>query len=209
MAKKHTVDWNKVDEFLAGLETTEKHEIEVRREAIPLVFVPGIMGTHLRRPGTDGKGEDADELPNLRWSTDTGWMLSNLIFACSDGARRRSLLVGTPDQSFDPNYLEVDEDSPPGDGFRGIMEDYHKFLKVLREHDWGLLSKYFVLPVYAVGYNWSDDVKNAGTYLAKRIDAIIEESRKVTGLCEKVILISHSMGGLVTRTASEISGAQG
>ena len=54
MAKKHTVDWNKVDEFLAGLETTEKHEIEVRREAIPLVFVPGIMGTHLRRPGTDG-----------------------------------------------------------------------------------------------------------------------------------------------------------
>ena len=55
MAKKHTVDWNKVDEFLAGLETTEKHEIEVRREAIPLVFVPGIMGTHLRRPGTDGR----------------------------------------------------------------------------------------------------------------------------------------------------------
>ena len=209
MAKKHIVDWNKVDEFLAGLETTEKHEIQVRREAIPLVFVPGIMGTHLRRPGTNGEGEDADGLPNLRWSTATEWMLSNLIFARSNGARRRRLVVGTPEQSFNPKYLEVDEDSPPGDGFRGIMEDYHKFLKVLREHDWGLLNKYFVLPVYAVGYNWSDDVKNAGAYLAKRIDAIIEESRKVTGLCEKVILISHSMGGLVTRTASEISGAQG
>lgn len=207
MPKKHQVDWNKVDEFLAGLDTKETHEIEVRREAIPLVFVPGIMGTHLRRPGTNGEGE-ADGFPNLRWSTATGWMLSNLIFAGSDGAYRRRLIVGKPHETFNPDYLEVDEDSPPGDGWRGIMEDYHFFLKLLRKHDWGDLDKYFVFPVYAVGYNWTDDVKNAGTYLAKRIDKIIEESRAITGLCEKVIVITHSMGGLVSRTASELCGAR-
>ncbi len=207
MPKKHQVDWNKVDEFLAGLETKETHEIEVRREAIPLVFVPGIMGTHLRRPGTNGEGE-ADGFPNLRWSTGTWWVLSNLAFARSDGAYRRRLIVGKPHQSFNPDYLEVDEDSPPGDGWRGIMEDYHIFLDILRKHDWKELDKYFVFPVYAVGYNWTDDVKTAGTYLAKRIDNIIEESRKITGLCEKVILISHSMGGLVSRTASELCGAK-
>jgi hypothetical protein len=207
MPKKHQVDWNKVDEFLAGLETKETHEIEVRREAIPLVFVPGIMGTHLRRPGTNGEGE-ADGFPNLRWSTGTWWVLSNLAFARSDGAYRRRLIVGKPHQSFNPDYLEVDEDSPPGDGWRGIMEDYHIFLEILRKHDWKELDKYFVFPVYAVGYNWTDDVKSAGTYLAKRIDNIIEESRKITGLCEKVILISHSMGGLVSRTASELCGAK-
>lgn len=207
MPKKHQVDWHKIDEFLAGLETKETHEIEIRREAIPLVFVPGIMGTHLRRPGTDGQGE-AGGMPNLRWSTATGWVLSNLVFARSNGAYRRRLIVGKPSQSFNPDFLEVDEDSPPGDGWRGIMEDYHIFLKILRDYDWKGLDKYFVFPVYAVGYNWTDDVMSAGTYLAKRIDKIIEESRNITGLCEKVILISHSMGGLVSRTASELCGAQ-
>lgn len=180
MAKKHTVDWNKVDEFLAGLETTEKHEIEVRREAIPIVFVPGIMGTHLRRKGSDPEGKQ-DGLPNLRWNPSSGsWAFKNLVG--EDGAARRRLIVGNPTENFDPNYLEVDEASPVGDGWHGIMTNYQKFLKVLREHDWGLLNKCFVFPVYAVGYNWTDDVTNGGKYLAKRIDEIIEESTKVTGL---------------------------
>ncbi|MFN0101336.1 MAG: lipase family alpha/beta hydrolase [Bryobacteraceae bacterium] len=206
---EHIVEWNKVDEFLAGLDTKRHHKIQVRREAIPLVFVPGIMGSHLRRKGLPRDGEDKDGIPNLRWSTDTGWVLSNLALPGPDGAKRRRMMIGTPQQTFNPDYLEVDEAKPPHDGFQGIMKAYHEFLEKLRaKSDWEGLEKYFVFPVYAVGYNWMDDVHRAGKYLADRIDAIIAESKKVTGLCEKVILITHSMGGLVSRSASELNGAQ-
>ena len=46
----------RLDKSVSGLETDVEHEIRVEREAIPLVFVPGIMGSRLRRAGTDGKG---------------------------------------------------------------------------------------------------------------------------------------------------------
>ena len=65
--KKHIVPWHEVDRYLAGLETTEHHCIEVQREAIPLIFLPGIMGTHLRLAGTDGTGKK-DGVPNMRWN---------------------------------------------------------------------------------------------------------------------------------------------
>ncbi|HEU0124123.1 MAG TPA: hypothetical protein VFQ91_26565 [Bryobacteraceae bacterium] len=207
MAKKHVVDWHKVDQPFTGLETNVAHEIEVRREAIPLIFVPGIMGTHLRRPGTDGKGE-ANGLPNLRWNpSELGWTWDNLIGM--DAEWRRRLIVGEPDEDFRPDYLEPDEDTPPGNGFRGIMTDYHKFLTPLRTQDWGEFKKIFEFPVYACGYNWTADVRDAAAALLQRIDAIIEEGRAVTGFCEKVILISHSMGGLVCRTASEVLNGRG
>ncbi|MCX6585728.1 MAG: hypothetical protein NTX13_04000 [Acidobacteria bacterium] len=202
MANKQQVDWFKVGMPFDNLETNAVHEIEVRREAIPLIFVPGIMGSHLRRPGTDGKGEN-NGLPNLRWNpSELGWTWDNLIG--KDAEWRRRLIVGEPDENFRPDYLEPDNDNPYGNGFRGIMTDYHKFLTPLRTQDWGDFKKIFELPVYAFGFNWTDDVRNAASKLLERIDTIIEEARRVTGLCEKVILLSHSMGGLVCRTASEV-----
>jgi len=206
MAKKHLVHWHDVDRFLEGLETTQRHDIEVQREAIPLVFVPGIMGTHLRRTGTDGTGE-ADDLPNMRWNpSGTGWVLSNLVFA--DGAERRRLIVGAPEERFRADYLEPDEANPPGDGWRGIMTAYHIFLERLRAHDWGHLSKFFVFPVYALGFNWSADIKASAPLRLKRIEEIIKESAEVTGYCRKVILITHSMGGILARSISELAGGR-
>jgi hypothetical protein len=203
MGKKRQVEWFKLDVELGDLETAVEHDVEVCREAIPLIFVPGIMGTHLRRPGTNGEGDDSTGLPNLRWNpSGTWWTIKNLIGRGPE--RRRRLIVGTPDDNFHPDYLEVDNDTPPGDGFRGIMTDYHKFLNPLREQKWGELEKVFTFPVYACGFNWSADVRDGARKLLERIDQIIDEARAITGFCEKVILISHSMGGLVCRTASEV-----
>jgi hypothetical protein len=70
------------------------------------------------------------------------------------------------------------------------------------------LGKIFEFPVYACGYNWTDDNANSGARLAARIQEIIQEAKQVTGLCQMVILITHSMGGLVARWASEQAGAQ-
>jgi pimeloyl-ACP methyl ester carboxylesterase len=119
------------------------------------------------------------------------------------------MLIG---DHFDPGFLEVINEKPPkgyiGDGFDGIMGDYCDFLNLLKANNWGPLGKIFEFPVYAVGYNWTDDNEKSGILLAARIVEIIAEAKAVTGLCEKVILITHSMGGLVARAASKLSQAE-
>lgn len=203
MAKIRDIPWWKADQLIDDLGTDEKHDIRIQREAIPLVFVPGIMGTRLRKTGTRGKEKKEEGgLPNLRWDPSSpAWMV--MKFGRKPPSVRKSMLIG---ESFKSNYLEVANDEPVEDGFSGIMEDYwKKFLntEVLKKRKWGPVSKIFEFPVYAVGYNWTDDAKEAGIILAKRIKGIIEEAKAVTGICEKVILITHSMGGLVARWAVE------
>jgi hypothetical protein len=206
MAKRKMVKWYDIDKTIPGLETDVEHEICVQREAIPLVFVPGIMGTCLRRTGTDGKGKDANGLPNMRWNPSSSlWMLWNV--SGTSGADRRAMLVGP---QFDPDYLEPANTNPPGDGFGALMDDYcDDLLKPLKKHDWGALGRIFEFPVYAVGYNWTDSAARSGEKLASRITEIIAEANAIVGFCEKVILITHSMGGLVSRWASERAGAAG
>lgn len=64
----------------------------------------------------------------------------------------------------------------------------------------------FRMPVYACGYNWlaSNDV--AGGELAKRIKAVIAENNLHGGKCEQVLLVTHSMGGLVARHCQTLPG---
>jgi pimeloyl-ACP methyl ester carboxylesterase len=206
MAETRTVKWDKADQMVSGLKTDIEHVIRVQREAIPIIFVPGIMGSRLRRSGTNGQGNGADGLPNLRWDPGSAWFMLN-NYSGESGQHRKRMLVG---DAFSSSYLEVDNSNPVGDGFRGIMGDYSdKFLAPLKQRDWGPLGKIFEFPVYAFGYNWTDSNENCGKKLAARIQEVIKEAKQVTGLCEKVILITHSMGGLVARWASEVAGAQG
>lgn len=200
-----TIPWKDADKPIPGLATDIEHHLQIQHEAIPLVFVPGIMGTCLRLQGTDGTGF-TNSLPNMRWNPSSmSWMLKYMSGA--SGAKRKEMLVGV---RFFPNYLEPNNSSPVGDGFIALMDDYaKKFLTPLKTHDWGALSKIFEFPVFAVGYNWTDSAESGGEKLAQRIKDIIAEAQKTIGLCEKVILITHSMGGLVGRSASELSKAHG
>jgi len=206
---KQCLDWDKLNDTIKGLDTDIEHVGEVQREAIPLVFLPGIMGSVLRRSGTTGEGKGTDGLPNMRW--DPGdpkfmwWQYSGV-----DGATRRRMVVGPSGDEFDEGFLKVHNTNPEGDGFQGVSKStYHPFLAFLRNQShWGPLTNLFEFPVYAIGYNWSDTNKNNGKKVAKRIDDIIAEAKSVTGKCEKVILITHSMGGLVGRSATLLWGAK-
>lgn len=64
-------------------------------------------------------------------------------------------------------------------------------------------------PVYACGYNWLDTNLNAATDLATRITEIIGKNNKGYYTCSQVILVTHSMGGLVARACSELKGMRG
>jgi pimeloyl-ACP methyl ester carboxylesterase len=78
-------------------------------------------------------------------------------------------------------------------------------LEKLSEAEVSLSYKY-QLPVHAVGYNWLQSNADSALRLARQIDAIIDGYRKRRYRCEKVIVVTHSMGGLVARHCSEVLG---
>jgi hypothetical protein len=63
-------------------------------------------------------------------------------------------------------------------------------------------------PVYACGYNWLDDNAIAATRLKGRIDEVIKANNQSNYMCEQVLLVTHSMGGLVARKCSMLPGMQ-
>lgn len=54
-------------------------------------------------------------------------------------------------------------------------------------------------PVHAIGYNWLRSNRSSGEQVAKRITALMKRYETQGFQCEKVILVTHSMGGLVAR----------
>jgi hypothetical protein len=54
-------------------------------------------------------------------------------------------------------------------------------------------------PVHAMGYNWLQSNVESARILGGRIKRLIDDYRKKGFICEKVIVVTHSMGGLVGR----------
>jgi len=65
------------------------------------------------------------------------------------------------------------------------------------------------LPVYACGYNWLDDNAVAARRLGERIETIIAANNNANFRCEQVIVVTHSMGGLVARACQQLDGMAG
>jgi pimeloyl-ACP methyl ester carboxylesterase len=61
-------------------------------------------------------------------------------------------------------------------------------------------------PVYAFGYNWLASNKDAAELLNVRIEQVIKENNVGQTKCSKVILVTHSMGGLVARACCRLPG---
>jgi len=61
-------------------------------------------------------------------------------------------------------------------------------------------------PIYAFGYNWLASNMDAAKSLAGRVQKVIDENN-VGGLkCRQVIIVTHSMGGLVARACAQMPG---
>lgn len=58
-------------------------------------------------------------------------------------------------------------------------------------------------PVYAFGYNWLQSNETSAARLRERIESIIASWIGVTHICTKVMLITHSMGGMVARACAK------
>ncbi|WP_311775710.1 acetyltransferase [Enterobacter sp. Y17] len=234
-------------------------------KAIPVIFLPGVMGTNLM--GTDeGKENDI-------WRGDSlGGVF--LKWARKDGTERRELLNPDTTKVDDRGDINQTIYSPISDdgklfttrrerGWGEVLSfSYGKFLSVLQGallDDWqqdlvnygksapdkkGVLSQLvgkslsggkdaeitgesvmtqeelnhfqnFLFPVHVYGYNWLQDNKTSAEGLVAFIDRMIKLYNNHCGHGmpfppgqEKVIIVTHSMGGLVARYASQVSGAK-
>ena len=220
---------------------------------IPVIFVPGIMGSNL-------KVKDDEE---------TAWRLDAIAgIPVVLAASMMGLNPGERQKLLDPTKVEVDYRGNVPEQLVGTV--YHQ--DIYRERGWGsvgessymsflldleialnpenfratyktflnefktttpaderadLLSRYGLYkafkpitddqikrftkaryPVHAFGYNWLDDNAKAAAKLKDYIAHTIQSYNNDLSRCEQVIIITHSMGGLVARYCSEVLGAK-
>jgi len=218
------IDWPQLLKPMPGVKTNFFNRIRVRREVIPIIFVPGIMGSRLKQ----STGESV-------WDPDRAIMCMLIKYGgwWNTPAQRKRMLIGN---SFKPEFLMVNENDrrhnkrfwrsydPWRDkrGWGGVFwGSYGGFLDKLQNYRWEvpvrsrgeerlkeLAGHCFEFPVHAFGYNWTDTNHNSGSKLAKKITAIKDEYKSKGRLCKYVILVTHSMGGLVARSACKLYGAE-
>ncbi len=216
---------------------------------IPVIFIPGIMGSNLKivnevkkvgkkrdaiawRPDLAG-ASDASQWASTRQLTldakntvvDTRCTvdgkskvspMSGMSMKCAESRGWGSVFWGSYGDVL--RYLESNLNLPCfyepskdkvliNSAFRtlldtGITLPGQPPLK-LRLSDIEHMSEYW-FPVHAFGYNWLQSNEDAGIALSREITRIIgfyQKKLRYPGACQKVILITHSMGGLVSRAA--------
>ena len=134
---------------------------------------------------------------NLFYLKFLDWLEHTLNFACKDTTRK-----GLPDNVVLANVRHWHAgDHPLGTPVQGDVPR-------LSDADIDRLLRYHN-PVHAFGYNWLQSNKASGEALKKYIDEVIQSYKAQGKTCEQVILVTHSMGGLVARAACKLHGAQG
>jgi pimeloyl-ACP methyl ester carboxylesterase len=209
----NTIDihWTEIFNPISGLKTDVFNLIRIDREVIPIIFVPGIMGSRLKNK-SENKVWDPD---------DTGFMFKNYGKYNVTASMRKSLVIG---KQFGSDYLQVSNDDIEHNkkfddindtcraerGWGGIFwSSYGDLLIALQNHQWEEPEKHcFEFPVHAFGYNWTDDSFKTGKELEREIHEIIDGYKARKRHCKYVILVSHSMGGLVCRSACNLHGAE-
>ncbi|KEY58896.1 triacylglycerol lipase [Serratia sp. DD3] len=87
--------------------------------------------------------------------------------------------------------------------------EYSRYAEALTEQDLKVLD-YYHFPVHAMGYNWLGSNIDSAKRLKNYIDSLLKKYREapMKYQCNKVILVTHSMGGLVARYYSEVLGGR-
>jgi len=212
-----SIDWSALFKPIEGLQCGDglSNRLEIEREVIPIIFVPGIMGSRLRN--VDGKKV---------WDPDAAWfMLKRYGLVSVDAAERKALTIGG---RFEKDYLSVMEDDETHNknfrsdedagrvkrGWGGVSwSSYGPFLEALQtkgdDNDWTEPIRHcFEFPVHAHGYNWTASNADSGKKLAQNINDVIAHYQANGRMCRQVILVTHSMGGLVARAACKLHGAE-
>lgn len=187
---------------------------------VPIIFVPGVMGSRLERlggksssmwgvleksmstsrvlniPGTEFANSAA--LDRL-WDPDSASFMAFLALLSSRKKADILNAVTNPAQVMTkpskPGLITTQEIAR---GWAGVLWTYYgKFLTALQKEKWELDSNNVGGNVYAFGYDWRQNNAVSAIELRQFIKKVLEKEKHA----EKVILVTHSMGGLVSRYA--------
>ncbi len=86
--------------------------------------------------------------------------------------------------------------------FRGAFECVHDVVPNQEEIHKAVCCRY---PVHAMGYNWTQSNLQSAKDVLTQIEACIRSYQEQGCQCDQVILVTHSMGGLVGRIASGLN----
>lgn len=230
-----------------GLEMVEKKKnakaiiYKTPDRVIPVVFLPGVMGSNLMSKEKDGDLIwRLDSIPGtLVWTTRGPAQRGKLLdpsntFVDPRGAvqeenmKERRLFGSRTDRGWgEVGYMsygdflpwlqkvlndndEKQENQQTGNGkltAREKLENYNLNAEVGETNlttDEVNTSYKYLFPVHAAGYNWLASNSESAKNLSIRITKIINDYHSRGMKCEKVILVTHSMGGLVARHYSEM-----
>jgi len=178
-----------------------------RGRATPIIMIPGVMGSRVEFPAFNDKW-DPDSVRNmLGWSGTTADRAAQILDGrgasvgqvMSDSIGWEGSLVNiwrAVDPAQDPFFYGRQR------GWGGAAKDFYRKLLVALEarYNSGVYTP-GQHPVYAFGYDWRKSNANSGALLARRVRYVLQKHGAA-----KVILVTHSMGGLVARAACSASG---
>ncbi|WP_415919325.1 esterase/lipase family protein [Tateyamaria sp. SN6-1] len=195
--------------------------------ALPIVFVPGIMGSRLRRRGGPLVWDPDNSIDWNPFAESQGSLAAN---ALSGASAKRRALVGAPGQPHTSRYLQVDRGVVGGSltqeridrGWGGVFQgSYLGFLTWMdmtaQQPASGQVPRgchAVRYEVFAHPYNWTDDNRTSAQGLARTVaQAVADTTAKWAHMPEvrilKPVLVTHSMGGLVARAYTQIRGGAG
>lgn len=196
---------------------------------IPVIFVPGVMGSNLKGKGTNGASVwHADSLQTMsawlrRGPRTRKELLRPDLTDLDDAGAVEEMAAQHPEELLRRGWGEVAAMSygPFLVWLEDALNDFHVARSGLRSQLVGRvleaekgeqaltsdevgLSYRYRFAVHACGYNWLESNAVSAERLRARIIEVITRYRKERKRCEKVILVTHSMGGLVARHCSEV-----
>jgi pimeloyl-ACP methyl ester carboxylesterase len=225
---------------------------------VPVIVVPGIMGTNLRAAKNPAAHPNAALKPGEKaWRPPNGpgeSMMAVYEWKNRNAGLRQRILNGKTLEVDDRGDIHLSPDARSyGTTESEVRERYwgevhwdsygkllfnlqvrlnHTFemdamdnVRVLCRHwrdvlscdpgRWGVrtietltekeLEKHagYYFPVYACGYNWLESCEESAKRLRQRIEDTITFWTKRKRKCDKVILVTHSMGGLIARACAK------
>jgi pimeloyl-ACP methyl ester carboxylesterase len=197
---------------------------------IPVVFVPGVMGTNLMDPisqapvwlvngtwsvlkdwGSRGPEKRKQTLDPKKTDVYSGGAIPQGTAQSDTELRRRGWgEVGYMSYGTFLPWLENALNDPvrAREGFRSelmkqLVAQSHGV--DLLSHDEVAMSYKYQFPVHAVGYNWLQSNAVSANRLDSKIHEFMQHYRSKGFMCNYVIIVTHSMGGLVARYYSEVA----
>jgi hypothetical protein len=214
---------------------------------IPVVFLPGIMGTNLRTSGKEGKVVWRPPNMDMRGAGEVIGALFSYLF--KNAAQRKDELAKDAVEidlrgPIDTAGTGLPENILRERGWGGLMRSsYHPMMGKIQNKlsklaecgaltewakeqgldnpaDWGetagqpaldknelMHAACYRFEVWGGGYNWLASNRDSGHAIKTLIeDTILPWYKKNQIRANKVIVVTHSMGGLVSRALTEIHG---